>query len=293
MSFDYPKSSFSILRGKDFYRIKSNTISLAGSNSPELGPGDLIPVDVGFSGVAVGPESDYDKYELFYPDPVARGNYQRIEFSVKYPLLGRFDVDNGESVANADGEVARAFIRPIGVAIKDLAGTGMINAVSDVIVHTGKPPEIAGTLRVARVFEGYPSIISAGPNAFYVPCFGRRHLSAHVFAAGSGNPAPIITFEVIGMRSFMPLEASGPAASGSPNGRAAEIATLTQLQAPTAVPISGLDAVAYSYDCITGGKGFFDYLQVKIESDTDIVPSDSFFGAPGTPKLHLIMEARD
>lgn len=291
MSFNYPAASISIIKGKDFYRIKADAANLTGLSAPQIGPGDLIPIDVGFAGIAVGPQSDYDRYELFYPDPVARSSYQRIEFSVKYPLLGRFDVDNSEQVPGTDGEASKAFIRPIGVPIQNFTGTELINAVTDVIVYTGSPPSSAGTHRVPRVFEGYPSLTNAGLNFFYVPCFGRRHLSAHVFM--QGFPVPAATIEVLGMRSFMPLAAGGPPAPGSPNGRAAAIATDVQLLAPAAIPVTGAQATSFSYDCITGGKGFFDYLQVRIVTDQNVVPSDYFFGAPGSQGCHLIMEARD
>lgn len=291
MSFSYPPASLSIIRGKDFYRIKAEAVNLIGSLAPEIGPGDMIPIDVGFTGISVGPQSDYDKYELFYPDPVAQGNYQRIEFSAKHPLLGRFDIDNKEQVPASNGEVAKAFIRPLGVPASNFAGTLIINATTDVIIYTGAPPNQIATHRTPRVFEGDPAITNAGLNYFYVPCFGRRHLSAHVFA--SGFPLPVVTFEVLGMRSFMPLQAAGLPSPGSANGRAAEFVTDVQLQAPTAVPAGGLQAASFGYDCITGGKGFFDYLQVRIVSSQNVVPSDTFLGAPGSQKLHLIMEARD
>lgn len=291
MSFVYPAASLSIIRGKDFYRIKAEAVNLINSLAPEIGPGDMIPIDVGFAGISVGPQSDYDRYELFYPDPIAQGNYQRIEFSTKHPLLGRFDIDNKEQVPASNGEVAKAFIRPLGVPASDFTNSLIINALTDVIVYTGAPPSQIPIHRAPRVFEGDPAITNAGLNYFFMPCFGRRHLSAHVFA--SGFPVPTVTFEVLGLRSFMPLVAGGPGGPGSQNGRSAEFVTDVRLLAPAAVPVFGTQAASFGYDCITGGKGFFDYMQVRIVSNQNVVPSTTFLGAPGSQKLHLIMEARD
>jgi len=286
MSFSYPNAGIAIINGKDFYRIKADALNLTGGNTPSVGVADLIPIDVGFAGISVGPESDFDKYELFYPDPVAPGNYQRIEFSSAHPLIARFDVSNFEESPDTDGEKAKAFVRPLGIAARDFSSGDLINAISDIVVYTRNAPSQIATKRAPKISEGFPRLYSASFNYFYIPCFGRRYLGAHAFV--SGFPLPVATMEVIGLRSYLPLTFSV-----SDTGQASSFVTEVQLLAPASLPAGGVEAESFGYDCVTGGKGFFDFLMVKIATDQNAVPSDYFLGAPGSQGFHLIMEARD
>ena len=90
----------------------------------------------------------------------------------------------------------------------------------------------------------------------------------------------------------MPLNVLGPPAPGSASGRAALLVTHVPLLAPTAVTVSVEQAMSFSYDAYTDGKGFFDYFQVNVVTDRAIVPSDTFFDLTAS-RFHIIMEARD
>jgi hypothetical protein len=291
MAFTYPEAKISIIAGNGFYRIKAQAVDTASSSLSALGPGDLIPIDVGFSAIAVGPESDYENYELFYADKTAPGGLQRIPFSPKCPIVGRISADNDTEYPDSGGEKAKAFIRIVdngtlnGFIDGDLSANRIAEALADIIVYTGSVPASIPTCRVPGKRSAYIATDSAQSQNFWMPAYGRRILSLSASNAG-GNA---VTAAVSAVRLFRPLLSTTVVPAQEPlSGKTAFQITTTVLVASAPVPSAPL-AFDFSYNADTDGLGYFDFVRVSIGTDSSALPSDSFRGIG----VYINMEVRD
>jgi hypothetical protein len=210
-----------------------------------------------------------------------------MEFSIEHPLVGLFPVDpTGTGPAENDKEPAQAFIQPIGVPQENfVSGTGdVIQTQTDVVVYTGDTPMVIPDKRTTRVFSSYVPI-KVGTNLFIMPCFGRRHLSFHGVANSIGGAT--VTTLIRGIRVYTPkIILNGIGFGGYL--KAGRINWTQELRAST--PLSFKDG-SWSYDCLTGGFGYFHYLEVRVISDTAFLVSDA--SANLSPIIHVNLEARD
>ncbi len=188
MSFDYPAASISVIKGNGFYRIKAQSVEATGAVLSAIGPGSIIPIDVGFNGIAVGPESDYERYELLYIDPTAPGGVQRFPFSKDFPLVSRIVSNNAEAYPNADGDLAKAFVR-----IVDFGSFQGAEALTDLIIYTGAPPQQVPTKRVPKRNSANVDILSGGGFTHFFPGYGRRIVTVAAARNVSGTDVTMTT----------------------------------------------------------------------------------------------------
>jgi hypothetical protein len=294
MAFSFPQASISILKGNDFYRIKAQAVDTISSPLTALGPGDLIPVNVGFSAIAVGPESDYEKYELLYRDETAPGGIQRMPFSKDAPFIGNITADNAQEYPNGNKEKAIVFIRIADIGTLESSNTGggavarIGEALADLKVYTNKNPVQVATKRYPNKRSSNVILKAAKNSAFYIPGYGRRIFTTECakMLEGLAN----VTATVFGIRLYNPLVSSTLPALLELSGRTAVQKTVTELLPATAVAgVNGNFPLVFSYNADVDGKGYFDFYEVLLDSDTDINPSDYDRGRG----FHLTMEVRD
>ena len=295
MSFKYPPASVSIIKGNNFYRIKAQAVDAISSPLTAIGPGDLIPVDVGFSALAVGPESDYEKYELYYPDPTAPGGVQRFPFSKDFPLMQSIVADNTVPYEDSNGEPAKAFIRIADIGTLESSNTGagdaprIAEALADLIVYTGEPPNWVPTKRYPNRRSSNVPLLDAKNKSYHIPGYGRRIFTMECNKMFAG--AATVTATVFGSRLYNPLVSASAPPLNVLSGRTVVQKISKELLAATAVVgANGNSPLIYSYNAEAPGSfGYFDFYTVVLDSDTDINPSD-FFRGQG---FHLTMEVRD
>ena len=298
MSFNYAPASTSIIKGNGFYRIKANSIDLTGGNEPKIGPGDLIPIDVGFSAIAVGPESDYENYELIFVDPIAPGSVQVIPLSKSVPFVGSVTADNSTPYPNSGagtggdigGEPAKAFVRIAdkGTLLERIVLPGKIVnrtafAVADLIIYTGVPPVQLIKERTPKKRASVVPLSSGNPNNFYIPGYGRKHFTLSLLNAPPGVPiGAVVSATLTGLRFFYPLDST----PGTTTGKVVEAPTRTILMPSAVVPSDLQNEFVFAYNAESGGKGFFDFYWLEVISDTAVLPSDGV-------GFRVSMEVRD
>lgn len=218
--FTYPSASTSIIKGNGFYRIKAQPNELGNVAITDIGPGSLIPIDVGFSAIAVGPDSDYEKYTLFYVDPTAPGGVQKIPISKDRPLIGSVASDNAAAYPQSEGEKAKAFIQ-----IADYGSFGSNKARFDagtldqkiaecnvdLLIYTGVVPPYLPTKRAPRRYSGSIDLMSAFTLKFPIPGYGRRIMSCKLSRRLSAGTASV---ELFGYTLSPILEDSKTASKG-------------------------------------------------------------------------------
>lgn len=281
MAFLYPAASISIIKGNAFYRIKAQAVDAQDSSLTSLGPGDLIPVDVGFSAIAVGPESDYEKYELFYSDPTAPGGVQKIPFSKDAPFIGRITADNATAFPGSDGELGKVFIRIADIGTLQSATSGapaevaIAEALADIIVYTGEVPSFLPTKRVPKIRSSNVSleIPLLVPYSFLIPGYGRRLLSVTLNKM-SIPVATVISATVEGIRLYNPLVSTAAGDGLILSGKTVDQLSITELLASTVVPNTP-DTLSFAYNADVDGDGYFDMYRVFVTTDVNVLASDS------------------
>jgi hypothetical protein len=270
MPFVYPAASKSILEGSDFYRISR----LAFVNEEDTVFGSLIPIDVGFNALAVGPDSGFDNYECYYPDPLSPGGIALACFSTGAPFIGAVAPDASSDYQDSNGVRKLAYVRPSRALI--LSGDGLdgdnVVPLIDVIAYTGKlPPALAqerSPIRKDGYFETKSSPFGRG---HAIPGFGRKAFTATV----RNDTAEVVNIAIEGK-----IAANG-AMFADPFGIPIE----TELLASVAVA-SGGGKLTFAHDAVL--DGYFDYYVVKADSASPTLPSD------GTPTaLFISMQVQD
>jgi hypothetical protein len=304
MSFSYSPASTSILKGNDFYRVKARSIDQNSAGlETELGPGDLIPIDVGFSAIRVGPESDYENYELIYFD--ALGVIQVVPFSAKSPFVGSVPVDVSSPYAQGDGETKKAFIRiadssTANGALLPSAGAGRIAVtIADIIVYTGAAPTFVPTQRIPNRRSANTTVLPLVPLFFYIPGYGREDLVVEASAMMIPDVDNAVTMAVDGLRVYHPFASNiADTITGTMLGKALIQTTVTNLFAATALPLTApvavpltqeFPALSFGYNAKRASTGYFDFYRVTLRSNSTERPKD-FYAGMG---VHLSMEVRD
>jgi hypothetical protein len=273
-AFKYPPPSQGTLDGNSFYRV--NALAVGGKNS-DVSIGDLIPIDVGFNAIVVGPDSDYEKYELYYPDPLAEGTLQQVAFSADSPFIGAVFPNGVAEYPGTNGQKALAFVRPVESPLAfPFLGIDS-NPETDLILYTGTPPIQLPRGRVVKNRRGFVPVGAPGPGLIRanhsMPGFGRGYFGAHVKNRTLAQSIDVI---VQGITSYYPASTAGTANS----------IIDTTLVASVAVAAGG--ELRYQHDSRV--DGFFDYFVVNITTGgADILPSDS----ATQQSIFLSMEVRD
>lgn len=300
MSFNYPNASTSIINGAGFYRVKARSIdrdSVGLEN--ELGPGDLIPIDVGFSAIAVGPESAYDKYELIYFDN--SGGISVIPFSTKRPFVGDIPTNNAEEYVDGGKEKRKAFIRIVdpSTANGSLAVTAGVSRIAvvfaDVIIYTKTPPTTLPTSRAPLRRSANIPTITFIPVDFFIPAYGRKILTVEGSVMKVPDVDNDVTMTVSGIRIYHPFYSDPLSSEEKMRGKAMSQATQTELLPATALPnttpaVPKLfdPALSFGYNAEQDAKGYFDFFRVTLIGATKR-PEDY----PEGRGVHLNMEVRD
>ena len=303
MAFQFNAASISVIKGDDFYRIKARSIDQASAGlETELGPGDLIPIDTGFSAIAVGPESDYDKYELVYFNDL--GGVQVIPFSTDRPFVGNIPVDNTTEYPDSGGELKKAYIRIADPSTADgrlanAAAAGRVAVtIADIIVYTKAPPTVLPTKRYPNRRSSNIAVLPIVEEYFYIPGYGRREL----LVEASKVLVPDVTtvsLRVDGSRLYQPF-ASNPldTVTGTLLGKVLVQSLVTNLLVLTALPntaplvaplTNDFASLSFGYNAEIDGLGRFDFYRATITSSATRRPED-FYAGMG---VHLNMEVRD
>jgi hypothetical protein len=273
-AFNYPPASASTLAGNGFYRI--NALQFPGlPGGLEVGVGDLIPINVGFNAIAVGPDSDFDKYELYYPDPLADGDLQQALFSAKNPFIGLISPDNVAEYPNTFGEKAIAFVRPI-VSPNPAAFTQLgSNPEVDIIVYTKALPSVLPRGRVDKNCTGYIPV-GASPilPVHSISGYGREHFQCLLANETLSSSVDVI---VQGINADYPANQSGGIAE-----------KVLEYELVASTTVSAGDRFKYVHNSRV--DGFFDFFSVIVTTaGSDILPSDS----TSQQSIWLSLEVRD
>jgi len=256
MSFTYPAASISVIKGNGFYRIKANSVAVVGNVLTSVGPGSLIPIDVGFNGIAVGPESDYEKYELLYIDPTAPGSIQVIPFSKDSPILGRVTSDNAEAYPGADGEKGKAFVR-----IADFGSFRGAQCITDLLIYTGAEPSQLPTKRSPKRKSANVNIVISGEgSSHYFPGYGRRIATIGAARNVSGTDVTMVTKGyVLGARK----DFSTAAVTAGVAGREVDpTQALVEIELDSQVVTAANDWIYFQHNADT--DGYFDFYGVTL-----------------------------
>jgi hypothetical protein len=260
MPFQYPAASKSILVGSDFYRI--TRLSLLSGEETVFG--SLIPIDVGFNAIAVGPDSGFDNYEIYYPDPLAVGGIGKGSFSSGAPFIAKVTPDAFGTFESAFQAPSIAYVRPSRSLILggDALGGDFVNPLIDIIAYTGALPPTVSQERSPIRRDGYFSTKPAATGRGHaIEGFGRKAFSAviknNTLLVGGQDVTISITGLVVGMGSM----------AGDPFGKPIE----TELQAAIVLPKGGGELV-FGHDAVL--DGYFDYYVVDASSAVEHLVSD-------------------
>jgi len=260
MSFAYPVSSESILKGQNFYRIRAPISILFGGtkeDSPEnFSIGDLAPIDSPVFAVAVGPDSDFFRYEIIYPDQLAQGGVNTAVLTPVNPLVLPAGVDLSTQYVDTSTE-KKIFIR----ACDWLPNGGQVTQpIIDLIVYTKTPPTVYPTKRTPKKFT-LATELSVGTVGFRFPVSGRQEASMRFFQSIGGAA---ISWAIEGRKIF-----------GYQGGTPSPIERFEVLPS-TAVPAATPQPFADGLFTYTPQvHGYYDELEVLITSDTVHDPSSS------------------
>lgn len=292
MSFSYAPGSRSTIEGNGFYRIKAQPIegSFATPTLANIGPGSLIPIDVGFSAIAVGPESDYEKFELLYPDPTAPFGVQRMPFSKDRPLIGKVTSDNVGVYPDANGQIAQAFVRIADLGSVQTASStpnGPLVSASrimeswvDLQIYTGAPPSSFPTKRVPNRRTGFIDISTGAVDFTYlIPGYGRRILEAW---ATRGLAGASVDMTLSGIINGPVLEGL----AGNGNGRTVARQGIHHQTDILAGPTTVSGATRFRHHHNADTNGYYDYYELLVTNVSADLPAtiNNFF---------VSMEVRD
>jgi hypothetical protein len=278
MPFTYPSANQSILEGNEFYRITR----LAFSDEENAVFGSLIPVDVGFNALVVGPNSSFDNYECFYPDPLADGGIAVANFSTGSPFIGAVAPSPSAKYEGETFDTPKiAYIRPRNVLVPlEVATPGVgpffddfPTPLIDIIAYTGKLPPSLPQERAVVSKGGYfkTDSIAAG-RGHTIEGFGRKAFTANI------RNNSIVTVDVV-IKGVM--VGNGPIDPGAgPFG----VPESHVLVASTAVVTK--TSLSFGHDAVA--DGYFDYYVVEASSATPTLPSDGTATA-----VYISMEVQD
>lgn len=270
MPFEYPLASKSILEGNEFYRITRSSYE----GDSETVFGSFIGIDVGFNAITVGPDSDFDNYVIYYPDPLSPGGIAQANFSTGAPFIGAISPDASGVYEGTFGVPKIAYVRPTQAMIlapPDLGGDFAL-PVMDIIAYTGKIPPVLPSERSVKKIQGYFKTAPAATGRGHaIVGFGRKSFTANVVNNSAGTIDVLIYGVMLG---------NGPLDSGDVIGYAEK----HPLLASTAV-LTG-DSLSFAHDSRI--DGYFDYFLLEASGVATSLPSDG----PATA-VYISMEVQD
>ena len=273
MAFQYPLASKSILEGNEFYRIKR----LAYEGDSETIFGSFIGIDVGFNALAVGPDSSFDNYQCFYPDPLVEGGIALANFSVGAPFVATVAPDASSPYQNAYNVPKLAYVRPTQALILDpttAAGTSgdLEIPVMDMIAYTGRlPPAFPMERSVLKKQGFFRTTATVADNGHVITGFGRKSFTANVV----NNSAVAVDVVIYGVMI------GDPELIANPFG----VAEKHELLASTAVA-SGGGSLSFPHSAVQ--DGYFDYYLLIATSASPTLPSNGSATA-----VYISMEVQD
>jgi hypothetical protein len=269
MSFDYPPSQQSVIVGQDFYRIRAPLSIFYGTIKQKLTQnfsiGDLAPVDSPIAAIAVGPDSDFYRYEVIYPDSLTESSINRSLLTPVNPfVLPTNGVDLSSPYAGTE-QLKKVFLR----GLDWLYGTGSFDfPIIDLIVYTKGPPTQFPTLRNPKRYILPLQLFSAQDNSIFVPIFGRNEVSVRL-SLNSALAAASVSWEIEGA-NYLGVNPVGGQDVGDYNR--------FLLQASAAVPAGTPQPLGSGFFYYTPAAfGRLDELRIRITSDTDFDPSSANF----------------
>ena len=282
--------SIANLEGQEFYRINQ----LAGSS------GDIFVMDVAATAIAVGPESDFSSYDIYYFDRVTK-TPQKVSVSVDQPFTGDLFAGNAESYnetkQGANGpQPTQLIITPTELYMPGALDNGMPTIFPpridllffltiDPIIPSRRPPKRIRTP---------VALTSIGGATFAIPTYGRNRLTAAVVRTDALAPVLAISFASL-WKFLLPVRDTGATAARVADAVAAGLAVAagpnvwsggfidTQLeQGSNWVSNTG------AADLTTQARGRYDYLIFVVTSDVDVDP-----GAFTNGGVQIYFEAYD
>jgi hypothetical protein len=306
MTFSYPTAEQSIQKGNRVYRVKAQAIELQASGLTPLGPGSLIPINVGFSAIAVGPESAFSDYELYYPDALAPGGIQRVPFGVGAPFIGSVPTDNDGVYPLAPKQKAVAFVRvknkgPVRqnqyIAGAAAFTDGIAECHTDLLVYTGAPPAFIPSKRTPISYQGFVPLTASGvPTNYYVPGYGRRFCYLDV-SGQDADAGETIDITLRGYRLWTRPDFVSAAIIDGSAGRAwsktgsisAQLGFGTELYTAQVVGAQG----RWEHHHNAETTGFYDFYELEINGDGGGGGTSPGTDATGVSQMHALLEVRD
>jgi len=260
----------SVLSGQNYYRILS-----------EFTSSDIVfPVENSMTAALVGPESDFDEYDLTFFDPTT-STVQKIVVTKDRPWFGRLDSLPSSLLPNGVPNVISVSPRNLfdAVSLAEASGADSpivkIPTIDFVVYFGGDLPQAAG--RSSRRITLPVSVLLDKASSVIIPVFGRATWSIALLRNGNSGA---FTFGVQGLRLIRTVNL------GSQSAQVVALKVATVL--PTNPP--NQDKVSVDHVHNSSLAGYFDYVvgTVTASGGASNVPAASTGGG-----LQIIFDARD
>jgi hypothetical protein len=251
------QATSAVLSGAGFYRLFDD--------DPVLGR--LYEIQQSCRALVIGPESDFDQYDVYYLDPIAPHQIQRAILTPDRPWVAPVNVDLvGGYPSEVPGKPSipgGIFVTPSNQFATFVPGASppypnrlQVSARVDILAYTGTLPPILPK-RARRLLQATVGLSGTGENPLYFPVYGRRSYDVFVGFPVGGAPANSVDVTINGI------------VLGVSEGDYAPI----ELMSATTISTAGTPRLKFYYDVETSGSlGRFDLLEVILDNTNVLDP---------------------
>ena len=262
---------------------------------PALGNGDIFSIDQSVRSIAVGPQSDFSRYTVYYFDPLTAQTVNLTTIDKRQPYVNDLKVRldqkyTGTQAGVRDRLPGKLIVTPgelfIPSAFFTAPGTNTTFLPQIDLLFNTTPPQSISTARTPKIIRSALQLASA-VNRVRIPVYGRKTWSVSVvYAFTTPNTITVVDLDVLGYRFSFP---SGNTASDTPIvvNTLGATASMTTKALGNSVGMT-YDAEAASANANNGARGYFDYIELVIEVDGAIDPSASALGG-----VQVFFDGRD
>lgn len=200
MTYPQPSSVDPVLGGQEFFRLNTLVAS----------PGDIYESEVGSLGLAVGPDSDFANYVVFYYDENNATSVSQLSVSPDRDTLGRVDARNEIVYPGAGSRRGRILI-----SLGDIYDPSILPSQFNIIVSEDSIEYVTPVIDVLQYFINEPSVtpqrsdreyrfeymkppvVATKSSYIIVPTYGRK---SGCMTVTNNDGTNIVTTSVYGMK---------------------------------------------------------------------------------------------
>ena len=189
------------IAGQEFFRLTETATS----------SGDIFEIDIAATTIAVGPESDFSRYDIFYLDE--NNVLRKMLVSVDQPLTLTVQVNNAQNFPGTNIP-ARLIVIPNEIympeSLSDEGNNVLFPPVIDLLFFTGTDP-VAVQRRSPKLIRTPIRIASSANNqAILIPTYGRDRVYASVvrmteLSSGGDSSEPLSLVSAHGIKFMFPV----------------------------------------------------------------------------------------